>query len=203
MLGFKLTVGSGTNTLTIDGNASEEIEWRGVATTTLLLYVVGDYVWLLCDGTRWRVVGDGIIPHCCKLYQGASQNITNGSQPTILLDTIEKDVGGLADTANNRIVVRRAAIALVQAYGAIASGMATDTEIWTAPCVGGNSISWGLMSAGTNPTAATNISLIRAFAAGAIITQQTYQNSGGTRATSTTEPYRHWLSYTELVALPA
>lgn len=55
VIAFKVTIASGTNTLTIDGNASEDID----GALTCVLRSLNDCVILACDGASgWRIISD-------------------------------------------------------------------------------------------------------------------------------------------------
>lgn len=72
------------------------------------LYVQGDWVELISDGTAWRVIGGYLTPHFCELARESPQtNLDDNTIYKILHDTTRADTGGLADLANSRVIIRR------------------------------------------------------------------------------------------------
>ena len=102
-LGFLLSNTASSRTLTVDGNASETIDGN----TTIVLFIVKDYIEIVCDGSNWRIVSDKRIAHCAELTRSTAQSINNTTTTKILGATSVYDVGGLVDTTNSRITVRR------------------------------------------------------------------------------------------------
>ena len=91
-----------TKLFTVDGNGSEEIDGQ----TTRVMWAKETAI-LMCDGTGWTKIAGKSIPMMCRLeYQGTE--ITYGTLQQLQFDTEIFDVGDLGDTANDRIVARRA-----------------------------------------------------------------------------------------------
>lgn len=77
------------------------------------LFVAGEVVIFRCIDSStvdWVVEQDGRIPTSCRIYRSADVETTTTSVTVVPLDTNDSnlDVGGMADTANNAIKVRRA-----------------------------------------------------------------------------------------------
>ena len=105
-LSFKIeaNLSIGSNTVTIDGNASETID----NALTLVLYMAGDAVSLYCDGSKWVVVASSIQKHKAQMVRAASQGIPVTMETLVLLDSETYDNGGIADPTTGKFTVRRA-----------------------------------------------------------------------------------------------
>lgn len=91
-------------TLTIDGG-TKSIGQQG---TTLLLYIPGDRVELIYDGTQWVVVGGQVHTHICTLEKtGMTRSAPGTSFLAIGYDNEILDRGKMANTGSNRIDIRR------------------------------------------------------------------------------------------------
>lgn len=122
IIGLRIA-GNATKLFTIDGNGSETID--GVTTRVLW---ANEVAILECDGTGWTKIAGKTIPMMCRLeYQGTE--ITYGSLQALQFDTEVFDVGDLGDTANDRIVARRAGKMRVFAQCRWYAGAATRTYI--------------------------------------------------------------------------
>ena len=82
---------------------------------SLVLYVQGDAVRVVTDGFNWFVISDELHPHAAKMSRRASQGVPGGST-RVDFDTVDFDVGGLADPAANRFVIVRTGLYTVSAY---------------------------------------------------------------------------------------
>lgn len=93
----------------------------GAATQAML---ASESALLLWNGTTYTKIGGRTIPCVCHLQPTASvaQAIANSTVVVITLPVIIANIGAMADTANNRAVVRRAGNYDVQAYINIVSG---------------------------------------------------------------------------------
>src|SRR5690606_13418080 len=58
-------------------------------------------------GPAWRVIGGYLTPHTCTMYRNPAQTVSINTATKILCNGSSGDVGGLADTANGHMVVRR------------------------------------------------------------------------------------------------
>ncbi len=106
VLAFTLTVAPGGNTLTIDGNSSETIN----GDLTLVLYLIGDTVTLICDGSNWKILIDGRRPHQCMVTNNAAQSLSHDTWTLVTYNTEESDEAAMHSTSSNtdRITIRRA-----------------------------------------------------------------------------------------------
>lgn len=108
-LGFRLSATASSRTLTIARAGSDNIVGPAGSGTALTLFVAGDVVILVSDGSsKWFLVGDGRAAHVCKIYLNAATSFNSGAPAqAIPFDTVEWDNAGLGDTTNNRITPRR------------------------------------------------------------------------------------------------
>ena len=94
----------------IDRNGSN---WIGSTDTDIedkyMLCLNGDNVTVKYVGgsTGWMVTVDGIKPHICILKKTVSQSIPFNTTTKVNWDSVSVDLGGLADLANEYIVIRR------------------------------------------------------------------------------------------------
>jgi hypothetical protein len=96
-----LTTAPAGNTLTIDGNASETIN----GDTTVLLYILGDYLIIQSDGTNWKIIGDGRQKHKTLLTNNAAQSLSNSTVTDITYNTETLDNAGSHSTSANTELV--------------------------------------------------------------------------------------------------
>lgn len=96
-----------TKLVTIDGNGAETID--GAATRIMWTNEVAT---LYCDGVTWtKIAGKSIPMYATMRLQsgtpGTAQTISNSTQTKVLVNQIDSSVMGLANTANNRIDIKR------------------------------------------------------------------------------------------------
>jgi hypothetical protein len=128
VLEFKLTTAPAGNTLTIDGNSSETID----GATTLVLYALNESVTLLCDGSNWKILNDGRIPHRCLLTNNAAQTISNSTLTIVTFNTETFDDYGMHSTSSNtgRINILRTGQYWMFAFTIFASATAGLRQIY-------------------------------------------------------------------------
>jgi hypothetical protein len=104
-IGFRvLAAASASKLYTLDGNSSEVID----GATTRILWALETAI-LLCDGAAWFKVAGRTIPLLCQIKRTTNQTIADSTNTKAQCGTLIVDnLGTQADTANNRIVVRRA-----------------------------------------------------------------------------------------------
>lgn len=124
------------------GSASYEILIKSAGTGDLIngvdcsstewsrLFIAGEVVQFRCVSATnpdWVVERDGRIPSSCRIYRSADVATTATTVTVTPLDTNDStlDVGGMADTANNAIKVRRAGRYLISPMTAF-SAITTD-----------------------------------------------------------------------------
>lgn len=114
---YVMKTGNNAATVTIDASGSETITSREGANTTLVLYIRGDHVRIVCDGSGWYVITYGLQAHQAKMSrQSSGQSLPDSTSTKIAFDTEVYDVGGIADpTTNDRFDIRRAGKYLVEA----------------------------------------------------------------------------------------
>lgn len=106
LIGFRMAPGL-TKLVTLAQHASETID----GATSRMMWA-GETANLLCDGTNWFKDSGKTIPMLCGIAfiqtHGSAQAIATSSNVLVLLDQMAYDnTGAMADTANNRIVIRR------------------------------------------------------------------------------------------------
>jgi len=108
-----------TRFVTLDGNASETID----GSLTRVMWSLETAI-LLCDGSNWFKVAGRSVPLLCSIANtgGGTQSIGNNSVTQVTLpNTLTDNSGRMADTANNRIVPKRAGTYLAQGQVAYSS----------------------------------------------------------------------------------
>lgn len=102
MIGFRMATGL-TKIVTLDGNGSETID--GV--TTRLMWA-GESALLMSDGSNWFKIAGKSIPMSASLTMASDQNMgTTGVYQKVTLDTVDYNLASMADTGNNRLLIRR------------------------------------------------------------------------------------------------
>lgn len=90
--------------LTVDGG-TKDIGFQG---TTLEMYVYGDRIELVYNGTKWVPIGGNISHHICRISKtGMTRSAPGTSFELIGYDTVLNDRGDLENVASNRIDIRR------------------------------------------------------------------------------------------------
>lgn len=94
-----------TKIVTIDGNASELID--GILSRPMWKDEVAIF---LCSGTYWTKIAGKSVPMLANLYKASNTStITSATPFKILIDSVALDNSGrMADTANSKIIIRRA-----------------------------------------------------------------------------------------------
>lgn len=103
---FGIRISNGyTKLVTLDGNSGELID--GAATRIMW---AGESAILLCDGVGWTKIAGKSIPMVCRMQGPNTQSIPTDTYTNLLLTAAVLNIGSLADTPNNRIVIRRAGL---------------------------------------------------------------------------------------------
>jgi len=127
-VGIYLSVASGSRTVTIlnDGLSTPTIVGKGGSEgTTILLYVVGDYVRLKYLGNNdWLIIQDGRTLHRCELTGSTSsgQSVSDNSVETANLSVTVTDNASLANLTTDTITIRRTGTYTVSIGWATATG---------------------------------------------------------------------------------
>ncbi len=180
LIGFRMSPAL-TKLVTIDGNSSETID----GATTRVMWAQESCI-LLCDGSNWFKISGKSRPMSCILRRNSNQTgVATDTVTPVQLDTSEIDNTGLmADTANNRIIVRRTAnylvvgtviwlnLATANASRCISNIQSNGAEI-------GNGESPGLVGSYPSPPAVKPGALLTA---GDLITLHGFQNTGSSQA---------------------
>jgi len=106
------------STVTIDGNGSDPIISREGSNTTITLYIRGDYVTLVANGSSWIVTDYGLQAHVAKMSRDAAQTISDNTTTKIAFDNEVYDVGGIANSGEDvdRFDIRRAGKYKISAF---------------------------------------------------------------------------------------
>ncbi len=175
VLGVRIA-GACTKLVTLDGAGSEAID--GAATRVLW---AGESAVLLCDGAGWVKIAGKTIPMMCKLSANATQSIPTTAVATSRMDVAIFDVGGLADIANNRLVVKRAGV-----YNVFGHMSLSTADLFFYAIAGATSIVSEFAGASSGRIFPLAGSL--QVASGGLIYLNVYQETGSTKITGST-PY--------------
>lgn len=101
LIGVRMATGL-TKVVTIDGNAAETID----GATTRIMWASESAI-LLCDGSNWFKVAGNTIPMIAVMAHTGNQSFGPNTLTKITGFTVVEDSVGMANTAGNRIEVRR------------------------------------------------------------------------------------------------
>lgn len=106
LIGFRMGSASGlTKFVTLDGNASETID----GATTRLMWAEESAI-LRCNGSNWFKIAGKSRSMICALSKTSNQSLATQTVVDITLEQTDVDnTGAMADLANDRINIRRAA----------------------------------------------------------------------------------------------
>ncbi len=99
-IGVRLSVGDATYVLLLKINA---VEWSRI-------FITDEIVIFVSTGTgagNWAVEVDGRIPQKARIKNTGAQSIANNTATVVTLDEVDFNIGDIANTANNRIDIRR------------------------------------------------------------------------------------------------
>jgi hypothetical protein len=162
----------------------------GPASATTQIIYAGESALLQSDGTNWVRTGGTIIPCSCRLTLGTGQSITNSTQPTVQLNTVEMDNSGLMSgtaASSYQITIFRPGRYLLTGsayFGALTSGQTYNIQIQIQKNAAGISIANQLAVPSTASTASIelNITALVPLAAGDLITLNCLQINAGSNA---------------------
>jgi hypothetical protein len=101
-IGFRMAPGL-TKFVTLDANASELID----GATTRIMWA-NETAILYCDGSAWTKVAGRSIPLICGMYPTTSVTVLSATQTAVNLSgVIQDNSGGMAETASNRMRIKR------------------------------------------------------------------------------------------------
>lgn len=188
-IGVKLSVASGTRTVTIDPSGTHEIDGQ----TTIVLYILNDFIEIMWDGSEWRVIADGVQPHIARMRATSAQAIT-GSIATFVYDTTDIDNAGLISLGSDNMTIRRGGFYETSAYFRISSVLDGGERIILNLTVNGTSENESIWySAGTDATVAAQHHWKGMLNAGDVVTWTASQsdNAGNqnSAAVATVFPY--------------
>ena len=188
------------NALTISSGATDFVTEGGALSSTMKLFLYGDFVELQCmrnpsvgNDYIWAEVAKGIKPHVATITQTSQQTIANKTltQVTFDEDTIER--GADADHSNNKIVIKRAGLYRITGYikyvsldnccagAVIMIGITPDGGALDYYKIG-TAANWSL-SSDYDKRPAPQTSFIRECAVDDVITLYTYQDDGSSEVT--------------------
>ena len=189
------------NALTISSGATDFVSEGGSLSSTMKLFLYGDFVELQCmrnpsvgNDYIWAEVAKGIKPHVATITQTSQQTIANKTltQVTFDEDTIER--GADADHSNNQIVIKRAGLYRITGYIKYVSldncCSAAVVMIGITPDGGsldyykiGTAANWTMGSSAYDKRPAPQTTFIRECAVDDVITLYTYQDDGSDEVT--------------------
>ncbi len=100
LIGIRMATGL-TKLVTIDGNASENID--GEAARVLW---ANEVAVLLCDGAGWIKIAGKSVPMSARINATAEQSIPASTDTLVTLPSVAYDNGGLAGTADALVIKR-------------------------------------------------------------------------------------------------
>lgn len=196
-----VTVGDAAYELIVIGDTGITINGGSAATEWSRLFISGEKITLVANTTsNWQVQNDGRIPSVCRIQNTSVQAIANTTATYLTLDETVTDVGNIGDTANNRIIVRRAnnyAASGGLRYDNISAASARSSA-WILVNAASIGARFELYAAANGYPAITPSTANYPCAAGDIFTFQTYQNSGASQNTLASQDYPH-LCVTEIL----
>ena len=104
---------TGSSALTVSGG-TKNIGQQG---TSFKLYVPGDNVTLVYNGAKWVPLAQDVVRHVCQMAKYDIVQTTANVWTTPALDTVELNVGGMADAAGNQITIRRDGVYSIRIAG--------------------------------------------------------------------------------------
>ena len=102
-----------TKLVTVDGNASEEIDGE----TSRAMWAMETAI-LSCDGSKWTKVGGKSIPMISSMDSTVNTLVPISTFTTIEYDAVISDPAGLVDLANERFVIKRAGLYQLESIAA-------------------------------------------------------------------------------------
>lgn len=164
-----------------------------------ILYMQYDSLTLFADGTNWITISASLRPHICHLFNSSPQSIPgDGSDNPIVFSSALIDDGGMADTGNNRVIIRRPGRYTISGYLAIPG---LDTAEWVDCNLrmnGTNSQTKREYSPSDNNTVYSDPSIVLSRNAGDLITMTGGHNEGSPQNTFTGTSQRPKLMVTEI-----
>ena len=194
------TAGDRIRVTVLDGDASYALIIKGAATVTInggsaatewsRLFIAAETVeFEATSGANWQVVQDGRKPSSAKMSRPTADTIGNLVWEKCLLDTLVSDTGGMVDTVNGRITVRRAGIYTISPFGSLGA-MPDQTRVGVSVYKNGSSyLSFPKTSVShpsTGTFAAGGSSIEPSASAGSYYELWMFQDTGSDKSTGTT-----------------
>lgn len=182
IIGFEMSPAL-TKLVTLDANGTETID---TALTRVMWAQEVAWLKVKADESGYTKIAGQSRPMSVLLKHNAAQTIVNATFVKLLLNTIVQNNGGMADTANNRVVVKRAAT--LEIVGAIGLGALASTPVPRLLAnvylngSGTHQFESSTYSGSSYPTVITP-PLLANFSAGDILELYCYQESGVSRST--------------------
>ena len=196
-IGIKLGTGSGTRTVTIDPDGTDEIDGQ----TSIILYIENDYIELQGNATdgQWVVVQDGVQGHVAKMYNTAAQTLTTSGTAYLLeYNTLLYDNVGLASLSDESMTIRRGGIYTIESAVYLGGVLDAGERLTLSLFVNGTLFAIHGNGAGAaNQTMTTLISFTDNFSAGDVLTVNVTQNEGASQTLTAIQGTYPYLTVTE------
>jgi len=120
-----------SNSITVDGDGSEQIQ----GATTITLTNQYDYVSIVCIGTAWLITSSSPLPErwpSFSVYKGSGQTITTATTTKVTWDTEDFDVGSMfaSDKFSPTVKGKYLLTAGIGWAGLLADGSVQNIEIY-------------------------------------------------------------------------
>lgn len=187
-IGIKLGTASGTRTVTITPDGTDEIDGQ----TSIILYVENDYIELQGNATdgQWIVVEDGVQPHMARFRRALSdQTITDNTSTAVEFDTMDYNVGGIgaangSTAGNDGVTIRRGGKYSINGHIRI-PGIDANELVRCSIYINGSEYTFGYnYSTTTNLVLTASVTATLDLSPGDVVTLWVTQNSGDSQILS-------------------
>jgi len=176
----------------LDGDATYELIIKANSTEITRLFIAGEYLSFMSYGTGagdWKIEVDGRIPVKTKITNTQAQAISNNSTTVVTLDELVYDNANCANTANNRIDVRRTNKYIITGFFRL-NNITAATSRFAVWVLDDSSVVHQLLeqspASGSYPASAPAVT--QELVAGDWIKLYTYQSTGASQNSSTDTP---------------
>lgn len=104
-----VTVGSATRAVLFTAATGDTLNGVAGGTEWSRLFITGETLTFVCTAANaaWVVESSRMIQSKAWLFRDATISVASGSDVKVLLNTANVNIGGIADLANSRVLVRR------------------------------------------------------------------------------------------------
>lgn len=177
-IGIRLDVGSSpvANTVTLARDGSNTID----GATSVILFVVGDYLEVAWTGSKWTRVIDRLQPHVAIMHNTAAQSISGTlGTTTLAFDTEDFDNAGIFDLTSDTATIRRAGNYEMKLRIRTSAAMDDNEVVYAWILVGSSTVSIDSdISAGASQILVAQPSILMPLAASDVVTFQATSNEG-------------------------